>query len=346
VSRIEKNLLALATFALTLAATGAAAADAPHVLLVRPQGAAPEVSTALIRVQGELVADGFEVDSREAAPGASSEAAMNQAEVNSTWTTVGLFLSADGNDAELWVVDRLTNKTVVRRVATRGDSERPSSEALAISTVELLRASLLELTVERNALASRASRPAVQHASEWAARPLMSPAPRWGIEIGAAAIWNPTQIDAAFESVARGRFAATPALQLRLSFMGLGTRPRVRGTGGSALVQEWSGLAEGLFTPFSKWVARPYLTLGVGTLHTSVDGDAAWPYRAVQTSQWAFAGDAGLGVAWRLAPRLELSFEGHTLWATPEPIVRFVDQDGPHVGRPTVAGSLTLVGWL
>jgi len=329
-----------------LTLSGSAAADAPHVLLVRPQAATPEVSAALIRVQGELVADGFEVESREAAPGASSEAAMNQAEVNSTFTTVGLFLDADGRNAELWVVDRLTNKTVVRRIATGEDPERPSSEALAISTVELLRASLLELTVERNALASRAARPGARHASEWAARPLTGAAPTWGVELGVAANWSPTQIDAAFESVARGRFAIASKLQIRLSFTGLGTRPRVQGTGGSASVEEWSGLAEGLILPFSSSVARPYLALGLGTLHTTVEGEAAWPYRGVQTAQWAFAADAGLGVAARLAPRLELALEGHALWATPEPIVRFVDQNGPRVGRPAAIGSLSLVGWL
>lgn len=345
-SRIPKHLLGLAIFTLALAATGVAAADAPRVLLVRPQAASPEVSAALIRFQGELVADGFEVESREAAPGASSEAAMNQAEVNSTWTTVGLFLDADGRNAELWVVDRLTNKTVVRRVATGEAPERPSSETLAISAVELLRASLLELMVERNALASRGARLGARHASEWAARPLTGRTPSWGVELGVAANWSPTQIDAAFESVARGRFAVTPKLQIRLSFMGLGTRPRVLGTGGSASIEEWSGLAEGLFLPFSSTVVRPYLTLGLGTLHTAVEGDAAWPYRGVQTAQWAFATDAGLGVAGRLASRLELALEGHGLWAIPEPIVRFVGQDGPRVGRPAVIGSLSLVGWL
>jgi hypothetical protein len=314
---------------------------------VRPQAAAPEVSTALVRVQGELVADGFEVESVEAAPGTSSEIAMNQAEVNSTSTTVGLFLSADGSNAELWVVDRLTNKTVVRRVATGGDAERPSPEVLALKAVELLRASLLELVVERNALPPpRASRVATQHASDWAARPLISAAPRWAIETGAAVIWSPTQIDAAFESVARGRFAPAENLQIRLSFVGLGTHPQVSGTGGSALIEQWCGLAEGLFFPFPTLVVRPYVVLGAGTFHTTVQGAAAWPYQGEHTSQWAFASDAGLGVALRLASRLELATEGHALWTAPEPIVRFVSDDGPHVARPGVIGTLTLVGWL
>jgi hypothetical protein len=171
--------------------------------------------------------------------------------------------AAIASNAELWVVDRLTNKTVVRRVATGGDTERPSPEVLALKAVELLRASLLELMVERNAAPPpRASRIATQHASDWAARPLISAAPRWAIETGAAVIWSPTQIDAAFESVARGRFAPAKDLQIKLSFVGLGTHRQVSGTGGSAFLEQWCGLAEGLFFPLPPFVIRPYLVLG------------------------------------------------------------------------------------
>ena len=339
--------ISVAIFASALASARIAAADAPRVLLVRPPGAAREVNIALVRVEGELVADGFEVESLEAPPGTTSEAAMTQAEARSTSTTVGLFLSADGANAELWVVDRLTNKTVVRRVATGGESEKLLPEVLAVKAVELLRASLLELVVERNSRAADvASRSATQHASEWATRPLHTSVTSWAIETGAALMWSPEQIDAAFESVARVRFAPLPELHVRLSFVGLGTRPQVRGTGGSASLDQWCGLVEGVFNPFPKLLLRPTFSLGAGTFHTTVKGEADWPYQGVQTSEWAFAADAGIGLTLRLASRLELAGEGHGLWTAPEPIVRFVTQDGPHVGRPGVVGSLTLLGWL
>jgi hypothetical protein len=338
----------LAALALACALTAArvAGADA-RVLLVRPPDAAREVSAALVRVQGELTADGFEVVSLEAAPGTTSAMAMDQAENQSTSTTVGLFLSADGKSAELWVVDRLTNKTVVRRVATGDEAQNVLPEVLAFKAVELLRASLLELVVERNAAAATptVSPVAKQRATEWAARPLQS-VPRFAVETGAAAIWSPGQVDAAFESVARGRFAPIAKLQLRLSFVGLGTRPQLKGTGGSAQVEQWWGVAEAIFLPFPKPALRPFCSLGAGTLHVAVKGSAAFPYRALQASEWALVADAGLGIAFRLASRLELSAEGHALWATPEPIVRFVSDDGAHVARPGVAGSLTLLGWL
>jgi hypothetical protein len=346
VSSLARKVLASLALALAFTAPRVAAADA-RVLLVRPPDAAREVSAALVRVQGELTADGFEVVSLEAAPGTTSAMAMDQAESQATSTTVGLFLSADGKSAELWVVDRLTNKTVVRRVATGDESQNVLPEVLAFKAVELLRASLLELVVERNAAAaSPAPSPiAKQRATEWAARPLQR-VPRFAIETGAAAIWSPGQVDAAFESVARGRFAPIPRFHLRLSFVGLGTRSQVKGTGGSAQVAQWWGLAEGVFVPFPEPALRPFFSLGVGTLHVGVKGAAAFPYRAVQASEWALLADAGFGLGLRLASRLELAAEGHALWAMPEPIVRFVSDDGAHVVSPGIACSLSLVGWM
>jgi hypothetical protein len=340
------KLLALLALTLGFAVPRVAEAEAPRVLLVRPPDAAKEVSAALVRVQGELVADGFEVVSLEAAPGATSAMAMEQAEAGWTSTTVGLFLSADGKSAELWVVDRLTNKTVVRRVATGDESESMLPEVLALKAVELLRASLLELVVERNAAKTpKASRAAEERASDWAARPLAS-VHKWAIETGAAAIWSPREVDAAFESVARGRFALHEKFHVRVSFAGLGTHPQVSGTGGSAQLDQWYALAEGLFMPLPTLVARPVVSLGVGTFHTSVKGEAAFPYNGLQTSRWAFAADVGVGLGIRLASRLELSAEGHALWLAPKQVLRFVSDDGPHVGAPSVVGSLTLVGWL
>jgi hypothetical protein len=329
-----------------LACSAVAKADGPRVLLVSPPGAVREVSVALVRVQGELIADGFEVVTVEAAPGTTSEAAMSQAE-NGSSTTVGLFLSPDGSNAELWVVDRLTNKTVVRHVATAGESQKLLPEVLAVKAVELLRASLLELVVERNtAEASAAARAAAQRASDWAARPIAERKPRWAVETGAAVIWSPAQVEPAFVSVARGRRALSDRFHVRVSFIGLGTRAQVTGTGGSAALAQWCALAEGVFQPLPRASLKPVLTLGAGTFHSSVDGQASAPYRGRHQADWSFVADAGAGLVVHLGSRLELAVEGHALWTAPEPIVRFVNEDAAHIGHPGVAATITLLGWI
>ena len=320
-------------------------AEAPRVLLIRPPSAGPAVKAALVRVQGELVADGFAVVSVEAAEGTTSAMAMSQAEEQASATTVGLFLNADGSSAELWVVDTLTKKTVVRHVNTAGREQSALPEELAVRTVELLRASLLELAVQQKHAARNAPSPR-QRATDWAMRPLASARPLWGIETGAAMLWSPGQLDPAFLSVARGRVAVTPALHVRLSFVGLGTHPRVSGTGGSAAIAEWCGLAELLLVPFQRFALHPLFSLGAGAFHSSVNGDANAPYLGLQDAQWAFVADAGVGTALRLASRLELALEGHAQWVTPQPVVRFVTDDAAKLGQPSVVGSLSLLGWL
>ena len=339
------------TFALgaVLVAVGVsrpAFAQAPRVLLIRPRGAAREVKVALVRVEGELAADGFEVVPIEAEPGASSASSLSQAESAAGPTTVGLFLNAEGTNAELWVVDKLTDKTVVRHLTTAEQSENALPEVLAVRVVELLRASLLELMVERKRVAARPAPRGAERAREWAARPVRGARPRWAVEAGIAAIWSPGQVEAAFESLVRGRFAVTDPWHVRASFIGLGTHPEVSGVGGRAAIEQWAGLVETLFSPLNGAALQPTCSLGAGVFHTSVNGEASWPYQGLRDSQWALAADAGLGLAWRFAPQLELSIEGHGLWTTPEPIVRFVTADGAHIAHPALVGSLSLTGWL
>jgi hypothetical protein len=170
--------------------------------------------------------------------------------------------------------------------------------------------------------------------------------PRWAVETGAAVVWSPGQVDPAFVSVARGRGAVSSQVHLRGSFVGLGTRPEVSGVGGRAAVAQWLALVEAVFLPLRGAVLRPELTLGAGAFHTAISGQASAPYRARHQADWSFVADAGLGLAWHLASRLELAVEGHALWTAPEPIVRFVNEDAARIGHPGIVSSLTLLGWL
>jgi hypothetical protein len=331
-----------------------AVADAPRVLLVYPAEAEPSVSTALVRVRGELVADGFEVLLVSAQPATSSAAAMAEAQSDSGSATVGLFLNADGTSAELWVVDKLTNKTVVRHLSTASEPTSQLSEVLAMRAVELLRASLLEFLVAKRH--ADANRPGAQgsnqvpiapevaeRVSEWAARPIASePAQPWTVETGLGVLGNPGQIDAALVFVGRLRFPTSRLVQPRLTFSGLGTRPRFSESSGSANVQQWYALAEVMLLPWSNWRVRPVVSLGAGIHNVTATGEASWPYQADHDSVWIFCVDAGAGVALKLSSRLALVSEGHATVSIPHPTLRFVGADATSIGYPAVLGTLTL----
>ncbi|WP_437945527.1 hypothetical protein WME98_32070 [Sorangium sp. So ce296] len=337
---------------LLCAASPAASAEPARVVLVRPSAADPSISEALIRIHGELVADGFDVELLGSQSASAPRPAMDDAEqLAGSAALIGLFLAPDGQAAELWVVDPRTDKTLVRRIDTRGEAPEHIAEVLAVRAVELLRASLLELRMSSRRSAAPAAAPPPSEASRQAPRraePPLDPPRRtmWGVELGGGLLASPGGIGPALLGVARLRVAPLAPMEARLSLAGLGTAPRVAGPQGSATVQQRFGLVELAALPWPELRLRPRFSAGLGVLHVAVDGEASWPYRGVHSARWAFAADAGAGVELGIVPRLDVVVEAHALVAHPYPVVRFVETEAARVARPALLGSLSLVGWL
>ncbi|WP_437726972.1 hypothetical protein [Sorangium sp. So ce861] len=350
--------LAGALTLLLCAASPAASGEPARVVLVRPGAADPSISEALIRIRGELVADGFDVELLDAQSASPPRPTMDDAgQQAGSAALIGLFLAPDGQAAELWVIDPRTNETLVRRIDTRGAAPEHLVEVLAVRAVELLRASLLELLMSsrRSAapLGDAAPPPSEvsRQASRPAERPLDPPSRRstWGVELGGGLLASPGGIGPALLLVARLRVAPLGPigpLEARLSLAGLGTAPRVAGPQGSATVQQRLGLVELAALPWPELRLRPRFSVGFGALHVAVDGEASWPYRGGHSARWAFAADAGAGVELGLLRRLDVVVEAHALVAHPYPVVRFVETEAARGARPALLGSLSLVGWL
>jgi hypothetical protein len=320
-------------------------ADSALVVLVRPTAQSAVVSEAITRIRGELMADGFEVSIVDAPPGADPASVLARAEgQTSAAATLGLFLYPDASAAELWVVDRLTNKTVVRRVAIDRASSRSAPEVLARRSVELLRASLLEILVDAQRRPLSPS-PRAQ-ASRWAAQALEPPRSSWGVEAGAQVLGGFGGVGLAVMPVARGRVVVSDRFAVRLTVSGLGTRPHVQAAEGTAAVSQALGLVEwiGEFAPRS-WL-RPAVSVGAGAYHISAEGSAAWPYEAFDPGRWAFAADVGIGLALSLGSSFAVCLEGHATLVTPRPVIRFVGVETADIKSPLLGGALTLVGRL
>ncbi|WP_437491437.1 hypothetical protein WME75_15615 [Sorangium sp. So ce1014] len=340
------------TLLLLCAASPAASGEPARVVLVRPGAADPSISEALIRIRGELVADGFDVVLLDAQSASAPRPTMDDAgQQAGSAALIGLFLAPDGQAAELWVVDPRTNETLVRRIDTRGEAREHIVEVLAVRAVELLRASLLELLMSsrRSAAPAAASPPSEvsREVSRRAERSLDPPRrSMWGAELGGGLLASPGGIGPALLLIARLRVAPLGPIEGRLSLAGLGTAPRVAGPQGSATVQQRFGLVELAALPWPELRLRPRFSVGLGALHVAVDGEASWPYRGVHRAQWAFAADAGAGVEFGIVRRIDVVVEAHALVAHPYPVVRFVETEAARGARPALLGSLSLVGWL
>jgi hypothetical protein len=95
----------------------------------------------------------------------------------------------------------------------------------------------------------------------------------------------------------------------------------------------------------NSWL-RPSVSLGSGAYHISAEGSATWPYEAFDPGRWAFAADAGAGLALSLTSSFALSLEGHATLVTPRPVIRFVAVEAAEIKSPLLGAALTLVGRL
>jgi hypothetical protein len=342
-----QRAVSITLFALAIALrSGIARAETALVVLVRPAAQSAVVTEALTRIRGELVADGFEVSVVDGAAGlAPAEVLARADQPASAAATLGLFVQADAGAAELWVVDRLTNKTVVRSVQMAQSSGATVPEVLARRSVELLRASLLEILVDTQKRAPTTPTPHAQ-ASRWAERALEPRRSSFGIEAGALGLVGFGGIGAAILPVARVRAAFGERFGARLTLSGLGTRPQVVAAEGTATVSQELALAEFLADFAPSAVLRPHVSLGAGAYHIGVEGSAKWPYAGLLGDRVTFAADVGAGLALSLTSAFAVAIEGHALWLAHYPVIRFLHAETAETGRPLVSAALTLVGWL
>jgi hypothetical protein len=243
-------------------------------------------------------------------------------------------------------VDRIAGKPVILRLEVQASADRRISEILAIRAVELLRASLVELLLEkqRPTPASAPPPPQVQHGVKQAAA--APPAP-WSLalEIGASTFGGWGGLGPTLAPAARLRLALAERFWLRLTGLGLGTRPSVQTALGAASVSQNLVLLELAAWLRPRRVLQPLVSLGLGAERVAVAGSTGSPsYQGANHARWFAAGDVGTGVSLRLGTHWELQLEAHALFAVPRPAVRFLDVEVAWTGQPTLLAILTLAG--
>jgi hypothetical protein len=217
------------------------------------------------------------------------------------------------------------------------------AEVLSVRAVELLRASFLELAIATPPPSAEA--PPAPVVERFATATLEQADWTWAVEAGggtAYAVGGPWNV---ILSVARIERAFGRRLCARVSFAGLGTAARVDTPSGYAGLSQTILLAE-LVTRFRRGRGiEPLLSLGAGTLRLAADSHESAPFEAVSGARWAAAGDVGIGLRIPLRRRrFELGIEAHALLAQPYPTVQFLGNDVAHAGRPSLIGSVTLLG--
>ncbi len=316
------------------------------VVLLRPTPTAPLFAEALVRIKSELSAGGFDVTvadspASELVPDARTLRSL-AARAPSPSATIAIFGELDQGEGELWLVDRITGRSVVRRVEVETSPDRPISEVLAIRAQELLRATLVEVSVgeprpqpaEPSVVVAKQPSVAGSPISPW----------RLGIEAGGSVFGGPGGFGTAGAPVVRVRFAIDDTFGLRLGGLGFGSEPRLVADYASASISQTLVLVEGVARLRTRRRVQPVLSFGMGCERVAVDAVANSPYRGHRKARWYFATDVGAGLAVRLSAHWEAQIEGHVWVALPRPEVRFLGSSFAQAGLPTFLATLTVAG--
>jgi hypothetical protein len=272
----------------------------------------------------------------------------------SATAVVAVVAGGEPASAELWVVDRVTGKTVVRRVHADPKAAR-IAEVLSVRAVELLRASFLELAITSRPAPDvvEVPLPPPPVVTRFVTEPLEEAEPdwRWAVEAGGGGVGaiqgasSGTTMLGEFMPVARVQRAFSPRWCARITFAGLGTQAHVDMPGGYADVSQTLLIVEGLVRFRRGRRLEPVLSLGAGMLRVSAEGHTTAPYIGGNAWRMSAAADAGVGLRLPLRQRrVELGVEFHALLAEPYPVVRFFQTEVARAGRPSLLASVTLLG--
>jgi len=338
-----------ATVALAAGTTSGAS-----VLIVRPANSPPVMVETVVRLKGELTSAGFETQIVDA-PAGAADRSLNGLERLAAQRKANAVLAIIGDLApdsvEVWVIDQVTGKSVVRRMPFEPSAPQ-ASKTLALRAIELLRASFLEIELS----AHRRPPPSEQHEPQAALPPSIvrfvemerpsRPPARFGVQVGGVAVMNLDRLGPALLPLARFDWSLRSRLVAHVTLAGLGTRPTVDSPVGSAQVLQSFGLLGGTFFFRSDVRLSPFVEMAAGVLRTSVEGRADAPNQSRAPDQWSALGDVGVGAVLRLPDRFYLSLGVHAQLAEPYPAVRFLGTVVATTARPNLLLALTVGAWL
>jgi hypothetical protein len=317
---------------------------ATTVVLVRPTSPSPAMLETLVRMGGELASVGFATEVVDAPTDGQESPGLLEtiATKHGADAVIALVGDAALDSVEVWVVDKVTGKSVVRTVPFDRAAEH-APERLAIRALELLRSSFLEIDLASQDPQRRDPPPAVVHFVEMqrTVRP-----ERLSVEVGGATLMSVDGVGPAFLPLVGIGWALGSTFVLRASMAGLGTRPTVEGAIGSAQVSQGYGLLGGCLRFREAERVRPFVALSAGALHVSVDGRAEGAFRPSSAAQWSFLLDGAVGASVRLRERFYLSVALEAQLAEPYVAIRFAEAVVATAGRPNALLTVAVGAWL
>lgn len=330
---------ALVFLAVTSAAEGAEAVQ--RVVILEPRDDDAVLVDAFHRVEAELHIHHFETEVVDEDAGTAPSDVLGQvAEASGALASIGFVRHAGKTSVEVWLVDRVSGKTTMRRLEVGKSPD--AANVLAIRTVDLLRMSLGEydpeeppppdvVNVERRPLP-----PAVQE--------LATPETSYRLRIEAMSLFDGREFGFAFGPALGIHYVSAP-IELGVMLAGPLIGAELETSLGSASVWQELGWLEVRLTPLERARFRLAFSAGAGVHLMQARGQANPPLvsesDAVVSALGALGAHAELGVSRTVAFAASL----RALGLLPPPGVAVLSER-EKLGVPLLVASLGVtVGW-
>jgi len=303
-----------------------------HKILVLLEQTSPAF---LPRLRAELGSSGFGVAVVKPSTFPPSRSEIEQL-AQQEGSTAGLSLIEAGSGMEIWVVDRITAKTVFREVILGLYDPREAPEVIAIRVVETLRATLMEVEHPRATAVEALPAPEIDVLAN--NRPS-----RFALAVGGGAVFSPGGLAPIANLGLSLTWAVTPRFHFALDGLLTPGRTKLRGPEGETSVGLYFGggsLGFWLTDP----VAPVRLRLGAGAWASimTLSGEPAASYVNTQTQIVTAVPHLDLGIRVSLTRRLglNLGFSGGV--SAPAASIHFAGREAATWGRPLLLGNLAL----
>jgi len=313
------------------------AAEAPRVLLVRPQHTDPTITAAFNRIYGELMASGFTVVVHDETEGTSAKALAEAAKQEGAFASVTVVRSNGATTADVWITDRVTGKTTIRTIST---TKRDAPELLAVRATDLLKVSLREFGEERPPadIASADPRQTLPVAVRaWAAEP-ESP---WRLHAGVAAFGSFSQIKPGLGPTLGIGNSVHRRSELVLALHGPLLTPNWEAPEGRVSMRQELATLTMSWAAYASRALDFEVTAAFGGYHLSVTGQPDPPLVSRSDQVWALTFSPGVALAVRLSPSAEFRFSAAPTFLLPRPEVRIGETREP-LGQPALLATAGL----
>ncbi len=253
---------------------------------------------------------------------------------------ISLSLSPDGAVADVWVAERLTQKTLIRRINVADVPPQRRPFMLALRAVELLRASLIELAQPPPSQAASEVPEPVSRLLTVPSTPLQGV----GVELGLGALFSTDSLDPALAPTIRVSYGFESGIALRLGWLPPLMNTSQEGPLGVARVrQQLLGLDVVYAPSLNGAVVVPVFSAGIGAYHLIANGELQPPAQGVDDEVWGFALQAGGGAMARLNQTFAVTLQLQTVVSLPRAVVTMAGTPVGSGGQPSLLPSLGAV---